>query len=377
MKITSVEVHVLSAPQPEREFWVSLRPVLSVNELVVKIGTDEGLTGVGLGTAVASVRAAAEVFQKGFGEVVMGEDPLRPERVLEKTLRYTHHPDAHRRGWQRPHILTAAAAIDNALWDIMGKASGLPLWKLLGGRENRARTYAGGGYYRDKKDIAELTGEMERYLAMGHRGFKMKVGQMTLKEDAARVAAVRGAVGPDCLLAVDVNGAWTYGQAREGVRALADFDLAWIEEPVCWREAKRALPLLRRECPMPIADGHGEATVYDCLRFIETGAVDYIQFDATKFEGVTGARKLMAAAELAHIQFVPHHDPQVHAHCVAASPAGFICESHADPERDPVWFELFEGGPELKEGWLHLSDRPGYGVELNEKAMKKWGERIC
>ena len=99
--------------------------------------------------------------------------------------------------------------------------------------------------------------------------------------------------------------------------------------------------------------------------------------DATKFEGVTGSRKIMAAAELAHIRFVPHHDPQIHAHCVAASPAGFICESHADPERDPVWFELFDGAPELEEGWLNLSERPGFGVELNEAAMKKWAERVC
>ena len=85
----------------------------------------------------------------------------------------------------------------------------------------------------------------------------------------------------------------------------------------------------------------------------------------------------MAAAELAQLKFVPHHDPQIHAHCVAASPAGFICERHADPAPAPVWFELFEGAPEIKEGWIELSDRPGFGVDLNEKAMAKWGERIC
>jgi L-alanine-DL-glutamate epimerase-like enolase superfamily enzyme len=117
--------------------------------------------------------------------------------------------------------------------------------------------------------------------------------------------------------------------------------------------------------------------LFACLRLIDDDSVDIIQFDATKFEGVTGSRKIMTAAELAHIRFMPHHDPQIHAHCVAASPAGYICESHADAERDPVWFELFEGAPELEEGWLTLSDRPGFGVELNEAAMRKWAERVC
>ncbi len=377
MKITRVEAFVLSAPQPEREFWVSLRPVLSVNELVVKVHTDAGITGIGLGTAVSPVRAAAEVFRKGFAELVVGEDPLRPEHLLEKMLGATHQRAAYARGWPRPSVITAAAAIDNALWDIMGRSAGLPIYKLLGGHSCRARTYAGGGYYRNGKDVAELAREMEGYLAMGHRAFKMKIGALPLKEDLERVASVRRAIGPDCLLAVDVNGAWSYAQAKEGMKRLGEFDLAWVEEPVCWREAKHALPLLRRECSVPIADGHGEAALFDCLRLIEERSVDYIQFDATKFEGLTGSRKIMAAAELAHMRFVPHHDPQIHAHCVAASPAGFICESHADPERDPVWFELFEGAPGLKEGWLELTDRPGFGVELNERAMAKWGEKVC
>ncbi|MBT3351195.1 MAG: mandelate racemase/muconate lactonizing enzyme family protein [Nitrospinaceae bacterium] len=377
MKITSVEVYFLSAPQPEREFWLSLRPVLSVNELVVKIMTDEGITGVGLGTASGRVSEVAEIFKRGFGDLILGEDPLRPERVLKKTLGTTYHRISHDSGWPRDHIITAAATIDNALWDIMGKAAGLPLYKLLGGLEGRARTYAGGGYYRDGKDVAELVDEVGRYYEMGHRGFKMKIGAMTLEEDMSRVAGVRKAIGPECLLAVDVNGAWDYAAAKEGVQHLTDFDLAWIEEPICWREAKHTLPRLKADCPIPIADGHGEMNLYDCLRLIDDNSVDIIQFDATKFEGVTGSRKIMTAAELAHIQFMPHHDPQIHAHCIAASPAGYICESHADPERDPVWFELFDGTPELKEGWLTLSDRPGFGVELNEAAMNKWAERVC
>lgn len=377
MKITGVEAYVLSAPQPEREFWVSWKPVLSVNELVVKVHTDEGITGVGLGTAGAPVRGAAELFARGFGGLILQKDPLSPAPVLGKLLGTTYGPEASRKGWGRPAVVTAAAAVDTALWDIKGKAEGKPLYQMLGGDVSRARTYAGGGYYREGKGVRELVAEVERSYGMGHRSFKMKVGGLPLKEDVERVAAVRGAIGPECLLAVDVNGAWDYEAALRGAGALQEFDLAWLEEPLGWREAKRMLPALRKVSPIPIAEGHSETAVSDCLLLIESGAVDYIQFDATKFEGVTGSREIVAAAEAARISFIPHHDPQIHAHLVAASPAGFMCESHADPERDPVWFELFEGGPELKEGWLHLSERPGFGVELNEAAMKKWGEKIC
>ncbi len=120
MKITGVEVYFLSAPQPEREFWVSLKPVLSVNELVVKVLTDEGITGIGLGTAMGRVSEVAEIFRRGFGDLILGEDPLRPERVMEKTLGTTYQRTAYEHGWLRSHIVTAAATIDNALWDVMG-----------------------------------------------------------------------------------------------------------------------------------------------------------------------------------------------------------------------------------------------------------------
>lgn len=114
-----------------------------------------------------------------------------------------------------------------------------------------------------------------------------------------------------------------------------------------------------------------------CMEFIERGAVDIIQFDATSFGGITQSRKIMALAEVHHILFAPHHDPQIHAHLVAASRAGYLAESHADAERDPVWFELFHGAPELRDGWLVLSERPGIGVELDEQAMARYAERVA
>ncbi len=377
MKITDVEAYVLGAPQPEREFWVSLKPVFSVNELVLKVRTDAGITGIGMGTARTPVRDAGMLFRQGFKELVLGEDPLRPEMLWDRMFRTTYRRLAAERGWARVPLITASCAVDVALWDVVGRAAGLPLYKLLGGFSNRVLTYAGGGYYRRGKDIAELREEMRRYMGMGHRAFKMKIGALPLKEDVARVAAVRETIGQENALIVDVNGAWDLDQARAGVRALRDLDLTWLEEPIAWEDAKRSLPLLRRDCPIPIAEGHGELTPFGCMEFIESGAVDIIQFDATSFGGITQSRKIMALAEMHHLRFAPHHDPQIHAHLVAASPAGFMVESHADAERDPVLFELFRGAPDLRDGLLELSDRPGIGVELNEQALAKYGERIA
>jgi L-alanine-DL-glutamate epimerase-like enolase superfamily enzyme len=276
------------------------------------------------------------------------------------------------RGWARPAIITACCAIDIALWDILGKAAGLPLYKVLGGYANRARAYVGGGYYRDDKGLTELREEMLRFREMGYDAFKMKIGALPLRDDLARVAAVREAIGPESALMVDVNGAWDLQRAREGVRALGDFGLTWIEEPLCWADAKRSLPLLRAGSPLAIAEGHNEETHLSCIDFIERGAVDIIQFDATSFAGITHGRKIMAMAEAHHLRFSPHLELQIHAHLVAASPAGFMVESHADPARDPMWFEVFRGAPEFKDGWVELSDRPGLGIELDEKAVAQY-----
>lgn len=376
MQITDVEVYVLSAPQPKREFWLSLRPVLTVNEVVVKVHTDEGIVGIGIATPRNPAQEVGALFQRGFRDLVVGQDPLRPEALWDRMFRTTYQRIAAEKKWARGSIIAAACAIDVAVWDIMGRAAGMPLYKLLGGYTNRARTYAGGGYYREGKEIGELKEEIARSMSMGHRSFKMKIGALPLRDDMARVAAVRDTIGPESALMVDVNGAWDLDQAREGVKALRDFNLTWLEEPISWDDSKRALPLLRADCPIPIADGHMEMTHLSCLDFIESSAVDIIQFDATCFGGITQSRKIMTAAEAHHIRFVPHHDPHIHGHLVAASPAGYYTESHSDPDRDPVWFELFTGAPELRDGWLEMSDRPGIGVELNEKAMAKWAVRV-
>lgn len=377
MKITAVEVFLLRAPRPEREPWVSLKPSLRTQRLVVKVLTDEGLTGIGTSGHHATVRLAAQVIRDGLKDLVIGEDPLRPEATWDRLFRTTYRRLAAERGWGRAPIVTACSVIDTALWDILGKAARLPLYQLLGGYANRARAYAGGGYYRQDKGLAELREEMCRFREMGYTAFKMKIGGLTLREDVARVAAAREAIGAESALMVDVNGAWDLDQAREGVRALRDFDLTWIEEPLCWAETKRFLPLLRAGSPIPIAEGHNEATHLACIEFMERAAVDIVQFDATSFAGITHSRKIMAMAEAHRLRFSPHLELQVHAHLVAASPAGFMVESHADPQRDPVWFALFRVPPELKNGWIELSDRPGLGIELDERTMARYAEKLA
>lgn len=372
MKITGVEARVAQVPKPDREPWVSLKPSLRVYRLLVKVFTDAGFVGCGTSSHQSTARPAAKLIQDGFKDLVVGEDPLRPEMVWDRMFRTTYQRLAAERGWGRGPLVTACSVIDMALWDILGKAAGIPLYKLLGGYTNRVRVYAGGGYYRQGKDLAELRDEMLRFRALGYDAFKMKIGGLSLREDVARVAAVRDAIGPESPLMVDVNGAWDLDAAREGVRALRDFNLTWIEEPLWWADAKGSLPRLRADCPIPIAEGHGEESHFACMEFIERGAVDIIQFDATSFGGITQSRKIMGMAEAHHLRFSPHLELQVHAHLVAASPAGFMVESHADPQRDPLWFDLFGAGLDVKDGWIELPDRPGLGIEFDERMIARY-----
>jgi L-alanine-DL-glutamate epimerase-like enolase superfamily enzyme len=150
----------------------------------------------------------------------------------------------------------------------------------------------------------------------------------------------------------------------------------WLEEPVRWADDRRELKLLAQKTRIPLSAGESELTPYGCRSLLEEQAIQILQFDCTMFGGFTEGRKLAALCELNNVQVAPHHDCFIHAHIVAASPAGCIVESFTDPERDPLQAELFENPPKISAGWLTLNETPGLGLKLSEAAVRKFGERI-
>jgi len=376
MKITSLQVYVLRALATGRPHWVSHFIVPKANEILVRMRTDAGVEGIGIATSYTPIEAAVQAFRSGLGELVIGADPLAPEQLYQRLFALTWQRLAHEKGWSREALVRISAAVDIAAWDIVGKVAGLPLYRLFGGYRNEVPCYVTCAYYRDGKDLAELRDEMAMLKAQGHTGFKAKAGGVPLAEDIERLAVVREVIGNDKDLMIDVNRGWDLATAVEVARLLEPLRPRWLEEPVRWADDRRELKLLARQTRIPLSAGESELTSYGCRALLEENAIQILQFDCTMMGGFTEGRKLAALCELNHVQVAPHHDCFIHAHLVAASPAGCIVESFTDPERDPLQAELFEDPPRIAGGRLTLKEQPGLGLTLSEAALKKFGERI-
>jgi len=376
MKITSLQVYILRAPDTGRPHWVSHFIVPRANEILVRIATDEGVEGIGLATSYTPIEAAIHAFRTRIGDLIVGADALAPEQLYQKLFALTWQRTASEKGWTREAIIRISSAVDIALWDIVGKVSGLPLYRLFGGFRSQVPCYVTCAYYRDGKTLSELRDEMQMLKAQGHAGFKAKAGGVSLAEDLERLAVVREVIGDDKDLMIDVNRGWDLATAIEGARLLEPLHPRWLEEPVRWADDRRELKLLAQRTRIPLSAGESELTSYACRALLEEQAIQILQFDCTMMGGFTEGRKLAALCELNHVQVAPHHDCFIHAHIVAASPAGAIVESFTDPERDPLQAELFEDPPQIANGMLTLKEQPGLGLTLSERALAKFGERI-
>ena len=376
MKIVSLQVHILRAPDTGRPHWVSHFIVPKANEILVRVQTDEGVEGIGIATSYTPIEAAIHAVKTGIADQIVGADPLAPEVLYQKLFALTWQRLSNEKKWTREAIIRISAAVDIALWDIVGKAAKLPLYRLFGGYRNAVPCYVTCAYYRDGKTLPELKDEMHMLKDQGHTGFKAKAGGLPLAEDMARLELVREVIGDRCDLMVDVNRGWDLATAIEGARLMEPLNPRWLEEPVRWADDRRELKLLAQKTRIPLSAGESELTSYGCRALLEEQAIQILQFDCTMMGGFTEGRKLSALCEFHHVQVAPHHDCFIHAHIVGATPAGAIVESFTDPERDPLQAELFEDPPRIAKGVLTLKEAPGLGLTLSEKALKKFGERI-
>jgi len=376
MKVVSLQVHILRAPDTGRPHWVSHFIVPKANEILVRVQTDEGVEGIGIATSYTPIEAAIHAVKTGIADQIVGADPLAPEALYQKLFALTWQRLSNEKKWTREAIIRISAAVDIALWDIVGKVAKLPLYRLFGGYRNAVPCYVTCAYYRDGKTLSELKDEMHMLKDQGHTGFKAKAGGLPLAEDMARLELVREVIGDRNDLMVDVNRGWDLATAIEGARLMEPLNPRWLEEPVRWADDRRELKLLAQKTRIPLSAGESELTSYGCRALLEEQAIQILQFDCTMMGGFTEGRKLSALCEFHHVQVAPHHDCFIHAHIVGATPAGAVVESFTDPERDPLQAELFEDPPKIAKGMLTLKEAPGLGLTLSEKALKKFGERI-
>jgi len=377
IRVTGIEVLHLEKALKER-FWMANAPIggyqPKASRLILKLHTDAGITGEGEGSG------GADLFRKGFGSLVVGEDPFMVGRVWEKMFAATYGREPSTRGWSEYGVISAMAPVDAALYDIMAKSTGLPLYKFLGGYRDSVPVYVTGGYYREDKGIPELVEEIRGYVGQGFNAIKLKVGGISggysVEDDYNRVKAVREAVGPAVRLMLDANNGWDVETTIRASNKMYDLDITWLEEPLHWYDDVEPLKQVKLNTRIPLASGEHEVTRWGARRLMETGAIDVMQFDANAHAGITEWRKIAGMAAMRHIRMAPHHEPALHAHLLASVPNGYILESFANPDRDPFWFEIYDRKPRIEKSILYLDDTPGLGVEFNQKALTRYGTKV-
>jgi L-alanine-DL-glutamate epimerase-like enolase superfamily enzyme len=322
---------------------------------LVEVETDEGLVGQ------CPAGANRAIVEQALRPLLVGEDPLLIERCWRKMFE-SRHTTVGGDFW------FALGRVDVALWDLAGKILGQPLWKLLGGHRRRVEVYSGGGFYAEGKDVAGLVAETERYLAMGYRAVKMKVGWRgtTPKHDAERVRAVRETIGPDAKLMVDGNHAWRADEAIRFGRLIERYEPFWIEEPVPHTDLRGGAEVCAA-LDTPVATGEMETSRWGFRQMLEARALDVCQADPVNCGGLTEWRKIAALASAHHVPLAPHGTEFIGQHCVGALPEALIVESYPGP------YSLSEylGGLEIRDGFLELPDRPGLGLTVDRAALDR------
>ncbi len=360
MKITRVVTEEYEWPRPQ-----ALRDGRQVYDTyglyLLRIDTDAGLTGYGLCTPP---RQVARTIVQSFAPMLIGEDPIDVERLWH---RMWEPKVVGRRG----QTTRAISAIDTALWDIRAKAANMPLYKMLGAYRDRVPTYIAGGYYAAGKGLKELAQEMEENVAMGARAVKMKIGAVSIREDAERVKTVRKAIGPDVKLMVDANCAYRYYEAIQIAKRMEEYDVYWFEEPVM-PDDYDGFAKLAAATTIPIAAGENEYTLYGFRDLVQHGGVPIFNADAKETGGISEWMKIAALARAFHLDMAPHGPQEIHVHLVAAISNGLIVEYYRD-SFNPMWGKIYKHTVRLNsEGSLTPPDIPGIGMEPNYEALEPY-----
>ena len=273
----------------------------------------------------------------------------------------------------RPQVMAAIGGIDIALWDLKGKAARMPVYKLLGGERRPIFTYSTGGYYPRDATVTSAAAEMASFVEKGYLAVKLKTGGFSVEEEIERVAAVREAIGPKTLLMIDNNAAYGLNDCVRFSRGIERYDITWLEEPLHWYLQPADYVQLAAETSIPLSHGEREIHRFTVRDFIECGAIKYLQFDSTRAAGFTEAIRVAQLAEQHGVFVVPHHSPEIHAHLVLALPeVGFCVESHGSATRDPLPHHVFRDRVDFRDGYIHLRDEPGFGLEIDPEAVERY-----
>jgi len=325
--------------------------------IITRVHTRGGIVGEAYaGDEDAGLAQIDGIIHEEIAPRLIGEDGFAIERCWERSRPATWDILRDRRLG-----LVATACIDVALWDAIGKALGTPLWRLWGGYRSSVPVITIGGYYAPDANIpAEVSGLVEAQFA----GMKFKVGGLSPEEDAVRVRQARQVAGDAFALAVDANQGWTPAQAIRFAQLVEDCNLLWFEEPCQWQNDRRAMRDVRLGGGVPVCAGQSEFSAAGCRDLMETGSIDFCNFDSSWSGGPTEWRRVAGMATVYDVRMAHHEEAHVAAHLLASIPHGTYLE-YFHPQRDPIWHNLIANRPPLREGRVALPDGPGLGWELD------------
>jgi L-alanine-DL-glutamate epimerase-like enolase superfamily enzyme len=255
------------------------------------------------------------------------------------------------------------AAIDIALWDILGKHANCPVYKLLGACRNQVSIYGSGGWLSYSTD--QLLEEVTSYVQRGFKAVKIKVGSQDSRRDVERVKMVRQAIGDDILLMIDANQGWSPPQAIAVSKQLQDFNIFWLEEPVA-KDDLDGYARVAAKSDIPIATGEREFSIPMLRELMERKAVAIVQPDVLRIGGITQAVKVAHLAEAFNLQVATHFYKEIDIHLLASLRNGLFLEYF------PWIDDLLVSPLEIAGGMARVPEGPGLSLELKPEAIQEY-----
>jgi L-alanine-DL-glutamate epimerase-like enolase superfamily enzyme len=369
MKITDIETIILRMPEPVLPNGDNLQDIL-----IIRVHTDEGITGIGEAHTSPTVLKAvidapiSHLTTQGLKPLLIGKDPRRINELWELMVRHT--ASYGRRGV----VMQAISGVDIALWDLLGKALGQPVHQLLGGKmRDSVPAYA--------SDLSPATPQgmieqAQRHAAAGFKGIKFGWGGLggDVRADAKAVGEMRKALGPDIALMLDMGTPVPFDEAAWLARALAEHDVYFLEEPLSPDDLDGFSKLVAIS-PTPIATGEKETGRYGFRDLMERGDLRIIQPDVARCGGISEIRRIAALADVRNVRVIPH--------CwstdiLVAATLHFLATQRDAPWQEfnvmdnPLKKDLAEEPLKVVDGRVAVPDGPGLGIALNEEIIERY-----
>jgi len=373
VKITKIELLPVERKLSKPLRWGTME-VFTKGGVLVRVYTDEGITGIGeAGFSSSFYPMIVPVVKNILEPLLVGKDPCLIEKRWDEMFKATHK-------WGRRGMETyALSGIDIALWDILGKISKQPVYRLLGGYNTKIRAYAAPSL-KEPKDISR---ECEEALRKGFTAIKLRTG-LGLKKDIEIVRRARKVVGENTNLMVDANMAYTFKEAVEMARNFEEYNISWLEEPILSRSLEEYCAnhnRLKRVTNIPLAGGESLFTRYEFVPIFTRRAFDIVQPDCTGVGGITEGKNIAAMASSFGVICIPHIA------CSSGTGVGLVANLQiiCSVARSPlVEYDFYENPLDelllepirAKDGYVQVSDEPGLGVKLNEDILKKYSIRV-